>query len=309
MSADTNAYRQILSDETVIGDHNSIMFLGCEAQEKMRRISCSMSEILLNDDSDIEYLIENILEKINASGDDLNFSGGLLSVFKSQTKKKEQMQHRYRELFKYIDKMTIALQLQEAQLLKNTAIFEQMKTQIEETAEELQIAINSGEAILKQAEQMKRELTDDRELNLWIERLDKRISNLRITHTVSLQSKAQLQMMWENNVKLTDKIISALSETLPIWRNQIALLLGMEQLSAHAAVQEKVSRVIKDNIKDSAQEIRCKTGKEAFSESDYKKLNDANTKLKQILNELFMIEQQDAALKVEMNSLMLKSVS
>ena len=88
--------------------------------------------------------------------------------------------------------------------------------------------------------------TDD--INNWYERLSKRISDLEISYAATMQTKAQLKLMLENNTQLIDKILGVKSGTIPIWRNQITILLGIEKLNRNLEIQNKVTEITQKYI-------------------------------------------------------------
>lgn len=138
-----------------------------------------------------------------------------------------------------MDKMELALKLQEAQLIKDSKLFEELSRCIDETLSSLQTAISYGNDVVNQ--KPKGPISDD--IKEWYERLSKRLEDLGISHTVALQTKAQMKLMLGNDAQLIDKIMGAVSGTIPIWKNQITLLLGIEKMNRNLEIQTKVTEI------------------------------------------------------------------
>lgn len=294
MVADANEVEKIISGELIVGNHESIIVLGSEAQGQLRCFSKAISEILLNDNGDLEYLIHDIVKEIDGFQIKSNSQHKLAALFGSQ-RQRDLLIMQYNSVLVYIDKMTISLQLQEAQLIKDSTILSHMQKLIEPSIVDIEKSIGKGEEIIK-----KRNATNiDDQFDDWYRRLERRLDDLRISHTVLLQCQTQLDLMLENNRKLVDKILSALSSTIPIWRNQITLLLGIEKMNRNLEIQEKVQRITEQYINSNSKRIqKSKRQKEV----DIEKLRKANFELERCLNELADIEKNDTEIRLEMRN-------
>lgn len=294
MVADANEVEKIISGELIVGNHESIIVLGSEAQGQLRSFSKAISEILLNDNGDLEYLIHDIVKEIDGFQIKSNSQNKLAALFGSK-RKRDLLIKQYNLVLVYIDKMTISLQLQEAQLIKDSAILSHMQKLIEPSIVDIEKSIGKGEEIIK-----KRYVTNiDNQFDDWYGRLERRLDDLRISHTVLLQCQTQLDLMLENNRKLVDKILSALSSTIPIWRNQITLLLGIEKMNRNIEIQEKVQKITEQYINSNSKRIH-KSKKQ--NEVDIEKLRKANYELEKCLNELADIEKNDSEIRLEMRN-------
>ena len=147
-----------------------------------------------------------------------------LVFISSNEKKRASLIKKYNAILVYMDKMELALKLQEAQLIKDSKLYENLSKRIDTTLESLKESISYGNDVVGQ-KPIEQE-TDD--INNWYERLSKRISDLEISYAATMQTKAQLKLMLENNTQLIDKILGTISGTIPIWRNQVPLQLGIK---------------------------------------------------------------------------------
>ena len=294
MDRDYTSGEMLSQNELIIGNSDSILMFGCEEQQMLREFSKTISNQLLNCNGELEYLIHDILNEI----DDFQRSVEKKQMFfiNSNEKKRENLIKKYNAILVYMDKMELALKLQEAQLIKDSKLYENLSQHIDDTVESLKIAISYGYGVVEQ--KTNEQVTDD--INNWYERLSKRISDLEISYTAIRQIKVQLNLMLENNTQLVDRILGAISGTIPIWRNQITLLLGIEKLNRNQEIQNKVTEITQKYIskEKAAIGIKHKNQKELGIE----KLINTNETLKKALDELDSVEKQDGKIRLELSS-------
>lgn len=194
----------------------------------------------------------------------------------------------YNDVLYYIDKMELSLKLQEAQIIKESKIFEELGKQLDTTSTNLNKVIAYGNNFLNQ-----RDDDDSEDLKSWYNRLSKRIESLQISNTVAMQSKAQINLMLENNTQLVDRIVEAVSTTIPIWRNQITLLLGVEKVNQNIEIEQRMVKAAEGYI--------SKQKKSKSKELDIDELLMVNESLKNALDELDRIEKRDGDIRLELN--------
>lgn len=280
-------------DELIVGNADSILLFGCEVQQQLREFSKIISNQLLNSNGELEYLIHDILKEIDDFQVSIEKKVGIFPG--SNEKKRERLIKKYNEVLVYMDKMELALKLQEAQLIKDSKLFEELSRCIDEMLSSLQITISYGNDVVNQ--QPKGQIPDD--IKAWYERLSKRIEDLGISHTVALQTKTQMNLMLENNARLIDKIMGAVSGTIPIWRNQITILLGIEKMNRNLEIQNRVADITQKYMTKEKYVGRKKRGesKELFVE----KLINTNETLKKALDDLDSMEKKDGGIRLELS--------
>ena len=272
-------------DELIVGNADSILLFGCEAQQQLREFSKIISNQLLNSNGELEYLIHDILNEIDDFQVSIEKKVGIFPS--SNEKKRERLIKKYNEVLVYMDKMELALKLQEAQLIKDSKLFEELGRCIDETLSSLQTTISYGNDVVNK--KPKGQIPDD--IKAWYERLSKRIEDLGISHTVTLQTKTQMNLMLENNARLIDKIMGAVSGTIPIWRNQITILLGIEKMNRNLEIQNRVAEITQKYMTKEKYVGRKKRGE--FKELFVEKLINTNETLKKALDDLDSMEKKD----------------
>lgn len=280
-------------DELIMGNADSILLFGCEAQQQLREFSKIISNQLLNSNDDLEYLIHDILNEIDDFQVSIEKKVGIFPG--SNEKKRERLIKKYNEVLVYMDKMELALKLQEAQLIKDSKLFEELSRCIDETLSSLQKTISYGNDVVNK--KPKGQISDD--IKTWYERLSKRIEDLGISHTVALQTKTQMNLMLENNARLIDKIMGAVSGTIPIWRNQITILLGIEKMNRNLEIQNRVAEITQKYI-TKEKNISRKKHVES-TELCVEKLMNANKTLKKALDDLDSMEKKDGGIRLELS--------
>ena len=281
-------------NKLIVGNSDSILMFGCEEQQMLREFSKTISNQLLNCNGELEYLIHDILNEI----DDFQRSVEKKQLFfiSSNEKKRASLIKKYNAILVYMDKMELALKLQEAQLIKDSKLYENLSKRIDTTLESLKETISYGNDVVGQ-KPIEQE-TDD--INNWYERLSKRISDLEISYAATMQTKAQLKLMLGNNTQLIDKILGAISGTIPIWRNQITILLGIEKLNRNLEIQNKVTEITQKYISKEKATIGIKHKNK--KELSIEKLLNTNEILKKALDELDSVEKRDGEIRLEISS-------
>ena len=280
-------------DELIVGNADSILLFGCEDQQQLREFSKIISNQLLNSNGDLEYLIHDILNEIDDFQVSIEKKVGIFPG--SNEKKRERLIKKYNEVLVYMDKMELALKLQEAQLIKDSKLFEELSRCIDETLSSLQTTISYGNDVVNQ--KPKGQIPDD--IKTWYERLSKRIEDLGISHTVALQTKTQMNLMLENNARLIDKIMGAVSGTIPIWRTQITILLGIEKMNRNLEIQNRVAEITQKYI-TKGKNIGRKKHVES-TELCVEKLMNTNETLKKALDDLDSMEKKDGGIRLELS--------
>lgn len=293
MEKEGNEIEVLEKNQLIVGNDDSILLFGCEAQQQLREFSKTISNQLINSNGDLEYLIHDLLKEIDDFQVSIEKKAGIFP--KSNEKKRERLIKKYNEVLVYMDEMELALKLQEAQLIKDSKLFEELSRCIDEMLSSLQTTISYGNDVVNQ--QPKGHIPDD--IKTWYERLSNKIENLGISHTVALQTKTQMNLMLENNARLIDRIMEAVSGTIPIWRNQITILLGIEKMNRNLEIQNRVAEITQKYITNGKNIGRKK--RVESTELCIEKLMNTNETLKKVLDDLDSMERKDVGIRLELS--------
>lgn len=273
------------SDSIIVGDDDSITLLGTETQSEVRSIIKDIVDIIICNDDKMESLLTNLTKEISQFQKIENSkSDTILSYFKIKNRK---VVKNYKEIIAYMDTVNQELQMQQVKILKNIKILELMYNKLDKYSLEIEESILKGEGVLQEGKNIKGEYDN------WYGRLERKIYDLKITRTLSMQSKLQIYTMCENSKKMLDKVTFTISNTIPLWRMQVALVLGIKNNERNIISQEKIEKKIKKNTEyNHLNQIAKKD-----NGIDYAKLKDANAKINSELYNLKRIEEEEKNIK------------
>ena len=218
----------------------------------------------------------------------------ILNLFISPEKQYKKIMERYKVLFSYMDKMILNLNLQQAQLIKDSSIMEHLAEEINKCISAIDKCVGYGNEILNDIKNKNYCNYDKSTLISWMDLLSKRLEDLKISSIVSLQTSAEISIIISNNRNLINKISSIVSNTIPIWRNQASALLNIEIYKRKIAVERNVTKIADDFIEEN-------TDKKV----NFEKLKELNGNLENALKELSFIEEKENASKQKLNKLLI----
>lgn len=273
------------SDSIIVGDDDSITLLGAETQSEVRSIIKDIVDIIICNDDKMESLLTNLTKEISQFQKIENTKSDIiLSYFKIKNRK---VVKNYKEIIAYMDTVNQELTYQQVKILKNIKMLELMYNKLDKYSLKIEESILKGEGVLREGKNIKGEYDN------WYERLERKIYDLKITRTLSMQSKLQIYTMCENSKKMLDKVTFTISNTIPLWRMQVALILGIKNNERNIISQEKIEKKIKKNIEHNhLNQIDKKD-----DGIDYAKLKDANAKINSELYNLKRIEEEEKNIK------------
>lgn len=243
---DTRAAIGVFSPDLIVGNHDSITLFGAQAQIKLRDYSKAVSKLFMRSNDELETAIDDVvleIEKFEAKAvtKKRSFLG-----FRSRSK---ELKKEYNQIVAYIERVCLFFQIQQAQLLKEIKLLEKLSVTVGECTVALEHCLATGEKQICNSPTTNTQsvnyhslnLTDDTEnLDTWYARLARKLDDLRVSHTVALQSQAQIKILHDNNLVLLDRIASVISNTFPIWQSQMVMILGIGRLEKRLEDQKKI---------------------------------------------------------------------
>lgn len=285
----------------VIGEHDSIILLGAKCQNEIKECSKSLSKILLESTIDLDITIADVVRKIECFCDDT--SGKFNSFLFSQKREQKMLHKRYAEAVSLLDSVSLYFKLQQAQLLKEIKMLEYISENIAESKEELSSCIEEAnekltlrDSVLTTQNTAKSLLEPEQNTNQWFVRLERRLLDLKMSYTVSLQNEEQIKILRNNNQVLLDKISSAITNTIPLWQTQMSLALGVELMETRINVQEKVLRITDDHL-SKTKKVKSSRKKGKVNGIDIEKVLSLNHRLNQTLLDLEKVEKDDEEIR------------
>ena len=289
---------------------NQILQYGAGTQKKMADFSdAALANVRTQDLGEVGDLIVNVVGELKGLDEEEN--RGFLGFFRKQRDKLELMKARYAKAEVNVEKISEALQQHQVRLLKDSAVLDKMYQQNLAYFKELNMYILAGKQKLEQVRGGKlKELEQTAQLSGLAEdaqavrdladkcnRFEKKIYDLELTRTISLQTAPQIRMIQNNDTVMVEKIQTTLVNTIPLWKNQMVLALGIAHSTEAAAAQRQVNDVTNSLLKKNAERLHMtsvETAKEAERGIvDIETLKKTNQELISTLDDVMKI-QQDA---------------
>ena len=285
-----------------------IMQYGAGTQKKMADFSdAALANVRAQDLGEVGDLIVNVVGELK--GFDTEEDKGFFGFFKKQANKLEVMKARYDKAEVSVTKISDALQQHQVRLMKDSAMLDQMYDQNLAYFKELTMYIMAGKqkleevrtGKLQQLEETARRtgLAEDvqaaKDLADKCQRFEKKIYDLELTRAISLQTAPQIRMIQNNDNVMVEKIQTTLVNTIPLWKNQMVITLGIAHASEAAAAQRQVNDVTNALLQANAKRLHTasvETAKEAERGIvDIETLKKTNAELIQTLDDVVKIQE------------------
>lgn len=293
---------------------NSVQILqyGAGTQKKMADFSdTALDNVRAKDLGVVGELITNVVVELKSF--DAAESKGIFGFFRKQAAKLETLKGRYAKAEVTVEKICDALQQHQVQLLKDSAVLDKMYEQNLLYFKELSMYILAGKQKLQQVRQEKlvqleeaaqaSGLAEDaqaaKDLADKCTRFEKKIHDLELTRTISIQTAPQIRMIQHNNDLMVEKIQTALMNTIPLWKNQMVLALGIAHSAEAAQAQRAVTDATNALLQQNAQKLRM-ASVEIAKESergivDIETLKMTNAELIQTLDDVMQVQAEGRA--------------
>ncbi len=256
-----------------------ILQYGAGTQKKMADFSdAALANVRTQDLGQVGELLVNVVGELK--GLDEEEEKGLFGFFRKQANKLENMKNRYAKAEVNVEKIADALQQHQVRLMKDSAVLDKMYEQNLAYFKELTMYILAGKKKLEEVRSGKLQelqetakltgLAEDaqraRDLSEKCLRFEKKIHDLELTRTISIQTAPQIRMIQNNDTVMVEKIQTTLVNTIPLWKNQMVLALGIAHSTEAAQAQRQVADVTNAMLTQNAQKLHMasvETAKEA----------------------------------------------
>ena len=297
-------------------DH--VLLFGADAQKKIADFSqTALDAVKTQETGEVGNMLVNLVAELKGFKKDTEEPKGLSRFFSKAQDKIVRMQARYNKVSVNVENIASSLEGYQAQLLKDVAMFDRLYDQNSDYFHQLTLYIIAGDKKLKQIRETDlKELHDKaaasgdamdaqkaNDLAAQCDRFEKKLYDLKLTRQVAIQMAPQIRLLQNNDSLLVERIQSTLSNTLPLWKSQMVLALGMhhsqEALKAQTAVTDMTNELLKQN----AQALKVgtiQTAKEAERGIvDIETLIQTNQDLIDTINEVMEIQSQGHSKRIE----------
>lgn len=250
-----------------------ILQFGASAQNNISKFSDTVLEdVKTRSTGEVGNLLSDLVVEIKEFDSELpkEEKKGILGIFNSAKKQVEKIIAKYNKVENNISKIETQLENHKLQMMKDIAIFDTMYEQNLQYFKELSLYIIAGEKKLEElrnvtlpelqkiAEETK-EQTDAQVVNdmvAIINRFEKRIYDLKTTRIISIQMAPQIRLIQNNDSELVEKIQSSLINTIPLWKNQIVIALGITNAKNALGAQKQVSEMTNEMLKKNSELLK-----------------------------------------------------
>ena len=289
-----------------------ILQYGAGTQKKMADFSdAALENVRTQDLGEVGDLITQVVGELK--GFDAEEQKGLFGFFRKQADKLETMKTQYAKAGDNVAKIGDALQQHQVRLMKDSALLDKMYEQNLAYFKELTMYILAGKQKLEEvrggklreleATAQRTGLAEDvqsvRDLTEKCNRFEKKIHDLELTRAISIQTAPQIRMIQNNDTVMVEKIQTTLVNTIPLWKNQMVLALGIAHSTEAAMAQRQVNDITNALLKQNAQRLHMasvETAREAERGIvDIETLKQTNAQLIQTLDEVMKIQADGRA--------------
>ena len=250
-----------------VEDATQVLQYGAKAQAKISQFSDSVLEgVKTKNTGEVGDLLADLVSEIKSfDAAVVADNKGIGKLFNSAKKQLDKLVAKYSKVETNIDRVEHELENHKLQMLKDITIFDTMYEKNLEYFKELSLYIIAGERKLKElkevvmpalqqkaketGEQLDAQKVNDMENT--INRFEKKIYDLKTTRIISIQMAPQIRLLQNNEAELVEKIQGSLINTIPLWKNQIVLALGInnakQALGAQKAVTDVTNSMLQKN--------------------------------------------------------------
>ena len=295
-----------------ITDTQLVLQYGSAAQKSVASFSESaLSSVRTKDLGEVGDTLSDLVVELKDFGEEED-EGGIFGFFKKAGNKMETMKAQYSKAEANVEKITRELEQHQVRLMKDIAMFDQMYELNLKYYKELTMYIIAGKKRLAEVrandvEELRKKAEasgaaeDAQAYNDMVQmcdRFEKKLHDLELTRMVSIQMGPQTRMLQNNDMLMVEKIQSSLVNTIPLWKSQMVLALGLENSRKATAAQSAVTNATNELLKKNADMLKMGTvaaAKEAErSIIDIETLQHTNQQLISTLDEVIQIQKDGA---------------
>lgn len=299
-----------------LDDSTTILQYGAGTQKKMADFSESALEKVRSKDlGEVGDLLSSVVTELK--GFDTEEEKGLFGFFKKGKNKIEALKTRYAKVETNIESICKVLEGHQIQLLKDIAVMDKMYEANLTYFKELTMYILAGKKKLEQTRDtelarllekakvsgLPEDVQAAKDLESKCQRFEKKLHDLELTRTISIQTAPQIRMVQGNNTLMVEKIQSTLVNTIPLWKSQMVLALGVAHSGEAVRAQREVTDMTNELLRKNAETLKMATVDTARETErgivDIETLQHTNQTLISTLDEVMDIQQEGRRKRAE----------
>ncbi|WP_442852285.1 toxic anion resistance protein [Blautia sp. CAG:257] len=289
-----------------------ILQYGAGTQKKMADFSDeALKNVRTQDLGEVGELLTDVVSQLKDF--DTEEEKGFFGFFKKQANKIENLKNKYDKAEANVERITDVLQKHQVRLLKDSALMDKMYEQNLLYFRELSMYILAGKKQLSAVRNGKlKELSEKaglsglpedaqkaKDLDSQCIRFEKKLHDLELTRMISLQTAPQIRLVQNNNTVMAEKIQTTIVNTIPLWKSQMVLALGIAHSTQAAQAQRQVSDVTNELLRKNAETLHMASAETAKESErgivDLETLKQTNAELIQTLDDVMRIQKEGRA--------------
>ena len=294
-----------------VTDSNLVFSYGSSAQQNISQFSdAALKNVKTKDLDEVGNMIANLVVELKDFDSDGKEKGGLFGLFKKQANKLELMKAKYDATEININKIVEGLEQHQIQLLKDIAMLDQLYDQNLQYFKELSMYIAAGKLRLEEfranelaqavqkaeASGLPEDAQYAKDLREKADRFEKKLYDLELTRNISIQMAPQIRLIQSSNQVMAEKIQTSLVNTIPLWKNQMVLALGLAHTEKAMQAQRAVTDLTNDLLLKNAEKLHMATVESAKEAErgivDIETLERTNRMLIDTMDEVLEIQSQ-----------------
>ena len=301
-----------------VNNSDHVLLYGADAQKKIADFSDSaLATIRTKDTGEVGDMLVNLVNEIKGFSAAAEKPSGIKGLFWNAQKAVTDMQTKYDKVDANVDTIASQLENHQVQLLKDVSMFNYLYDMNTQYFKELTMYIIAGEQKLKEVregelEELKKKAAETgdamdaqraNDLAANCDRFEKKLHDLKLTRQVALQMAPQIRLLQNNDSLLVERIQSTLSNTLPLWKSQIVIALGMHRSQEALKAQTAVTNMTNELLRKNAEALKTGTIQTAQEAErgiiDLETLKQTNQSLMDTINEVMKIQEDGRTKRLE----------
>jgi len=321
MSALTEQEQKLVRDfaeKIDITDTNAVLTYGAAAQKKIADFSANtLGKVRTKDMGEVGDMLANLVRQLQDFNRDETEKKGLFGITRKIKRRIEDLKTEYSKVEVNVEKIAEELEKHQYTLMKDAAMLDEMYKMNQAYFKELTMYILAGKEKLRQCKelvlpQLQKKAAesgkpeDAQAVNDYanmINRFEKKLHDLELTRTICLQMAPQIRLIQNNDTLMVEKIQTSLVNTIPLWKSQMVLALGIHHSQQALEAQREVTNMTNMLLKSNAEKLKMGTVEIAKESergiADIETLQYTNRMLIETLDEVRRIQQEGSAKRRE----------
>ena len=302
---------EALAKQINLRDTNGILQYGAGTQKKMSDFSdAALATVKTRDLGEVGEMLSGVINNLEEFNPNEKEESGFFGLFKKPKKKLDDIKVQYDKANVNVEKVAKALQEHQVILMKDIATLDKMYASNLVYYKELTMYILAGKKAIEnlkngelaelRAKAERSGLSEDaqavRDLEDQINRFEKKIHDLELTRTIAIQTAPQIRLIQSSDTMMVEKIQSTIVNTIPLWKNQMVLALGIEDSTKAAKAEAAVTEMTNKLLNSNAEKLKVATIETAKASErgivDMETLRKTNESLISTLDEVARIQDE-----------------